>query len=93
MSNTNITWFEINDLIREFVPEKLRTETVNRIFDKISHLNYRLLDNDKLITDLVNENTRLVKENLKLVKRIDELIKAGDDLIKSSGNLLDALGL
>ena len=77
MSITTPTWFEINEIVKEFVPERLRIEATNRIWDKISHLEYRISDNDKLITELVNENTRLVRENLQVIKHNEDLMVAG----------------
>jgi hypothetical protein len=86
MSRTTPTWFEINEIVKEFVPERLRIEATNQIWDKISHLMYRISDNDKLITELVNENTRLVKENLVLVRHNKDLTVAGQ-------KVLDILGI
>lgn len=94
MSITTPTWFEINEIVKEFVPERLRIEATNRIWDKISHLEYRISDNDKLITELVNENTRLVRENLQLVRHNKDLTVAGLkilDILAIQRSLVDYL--
>lgn len=84
MSRTTPTWFEINEIVKEFVPERLRIEATNRIWDKISHLEYRISYTDKLITELVNENTRLIKAN-------SDLLTSYKTLHASSQQVMDIL--
>lgn len=81
MSRTTPTWFEINEIVKEFVPERLRIEATNQIWDKISHLEYRISDDSKLITELVNENTRLIKANCDLLTSYKTLHAASQQVM------------